>query len=191
MLSLFSDTPSKWVEMVEKDIPTLLVDHAHCERKAAGTALNLMFAYPERVEMVPTLVEIVEDELEHYRAVLSILETRKILFKRIKPSSYGGRLKANVRSDEPDRLVDRLLISGLIEARSCERFKLLAQHLSDRKIAAFMGELFESEARHHTVYIQLAKGLVSEESIKDRLLALSKVEAEIIADPDGLIRIHS
>src|SRR5215475_8185846 len=148
MLDLQCDTPSRWLEQVDRDLPAILIDHAHCEKKAAGTALNLIFAYVENIELCREMTEIVNEELEHFHMVLDLLAKRNIRFRRLTPSSYGRQLNDLVRKQEPQRAVDRLLVAGLIEARSCERFALLKDRLSDRSLADFYGSLFESEARH-------------------------------------------
>ena len=165
MLHLQCDTPDRWLAQVDADLPSILVDHAHCEKKAAGTALNLIFAYVEDVELCREMTEIVKEELEHFHMVLDLLARRGIRFRRLKPSSYGRELNDLVRKQEPQRAVDRLLVAGLIEARSCERFHVLAQHVQDRELAEFYGSLFESEARHHTTYTRLAKDFAPEADV--------------------------
>ncbi len=147
MLSLASESSARWLAQVDQHLPEILIDHAHCEKKAAGVALNLIFAYVDRVELCRELSGIVEEELDHFRQVLDLLERRNIRFKRLAPGGYGRKLNELVRKLEPARAVDRLLVAGLIEARSCERFDLLRRHVQDPELAAFYGSLFESEAQ--------------------------------------------
>lgn len=191
MLSLKSSTSPRWLAQVEANVDEVLIDHAHCEKKAAGTALNLIFAYVDRVELVKALAPIVTEELEHFRLVIDLLESRGVRFRRLKPSNYGGQLADLVRKQEPQKAVDRLLVAGLIEARSCERFALLKDHLSDRSLADFYHGLFESEARHHSTYVQLARLFVDDRQVDRRLDELAAAEAEIIARGDELPRMHS
>lgn len=191
MLSLQSTSSQRWLEQVEKNLPEILIDHAHCEKKAASYAMNLIFAYVENRELCREMTEIVNEELEHFELVLDLLERRKIEFKRLTPSSYGRQLNELVRKSEPDKAVDRLLIAGLIEARSCERFDLLRQHVQDQELSEFYGSLFESEARHHTTYVRLAKAFADDQVVKDRLTELAKLEAEIIESGDPMPRMHS
>lgn len=191
MLNLKSATPAGWLWQVEGSIEELLLDHAHCEKKAAGAAMNLVFAYVDQVPLVTALSEIVVEELDHFRQVLDLLAARGIRFRRLRPSPYGARLGELVRKQEPDRGVDRLLVAGLIEARSCERFGLLRDGLNDAELAAFYGRLFESEARHHATYVRLAALLDSEEAVRRRLDELSEKEAEIIGSGDSAPRMHS
>jgi len=123
--------------------------------------------------------------------VLDLLVRRGIRFRRLKPSSYGRELNDLVRKQEPQRAVDRLLVAGLIEARSCERFHVLAEHVKDAELAEFYGGLFESEARHHTTYTRLAKHFAGEEIVSARLEELATAEAAIIDRGEDLPRMHS
>jgi tRNA-(ms[2]io[6]A)-hydroxylase len=191
MLNLKISTSPDWLATVEANLDEVLLDHAHCEKKAAGTAMNLIFAYVEKVELVKALSEIVVEELEHFRLVIDLVQSRGVRFRRLKPSSYGARLGELVRKQEPQKAVDRLLVAGLIEARSCERFALLKDRLSDRSLAAFYQGLFESEARHHSTYLQLAGLFAGAEEVHARLDELSDAEAAIIDLGDDLARMHS
>ena len=191
MLSLQSPSAERWLRQVDQNLDEILIDHAHCEKKAAGCAMNLLFAYVDRAELCRDLAEIVNEELEHFGQVLELLQRRGIKFRKLSPSNYGRQLNDLVRKFEPDRAVDRLLVAGLIEARSCERFDLLRKHVSDSELAAFYDSLFESEARHHSTYIRLAKMFQSEAKVKQRLQELSALESEIIARGDPLPRMHS
>jgi tRNA-(ms[2]io[6]A)-hydroxylase len=191
MLSLKTPSPKRWLDQVEQHLPDVLIDHAHCEKKAAGTAMNLIFAYVEKPELCRELSAIVKEELEHFELVLSLLARRGIRFRRLPPSGYGRQLNELVAKQEPQKAVDRLLVAGLIEARSCERFDLLRQHVQDRDLAEFYGSLFESEARHHSTYVRLAKLFASEDRVHARLDELAAEEARIIAIGDELPRMHS
>lgn len=191
MLNLHAPTPERWLPQVTARLDELLIDHAHCEKKAAGVAMNLIFTYVEDVEVCRVLSEIVQEELEHFRLVLDLLERRGIAFRRLRPSRYGEKLSLLASKEEPLRAADRMLIAALIEARSCERFGLLRDRLDDRELAAFFGGLFESEARHHATYVRLAKRFVSEEVVRERLAELARREAEIVSEGEGLARMHS
>lgn len=191
MLSLHSATADRWLRQVDEHLEEILIDHAHCEKKAAGCAMNLLFAYVDRGELCRELAEIVNEELEHFGLVLDLLQRRGIRFRKLRPGGYGRQLNDLVRKFEPDRAVDRLLVAGLIEARSCERFDLLRKHIADAELAAFYDSLFESEARHHSTYVRLAKLFASDSAVKSRLEELAALEAEIIARGDPLPRMHS
>jgi len=191
MLHLKGATSPRWLAQVSEHLDLLLIDHAHCEKKAAGTAMNLIFAYVEDEPLCQAMTEIVGEELDHFHQVLDLLRARDILFRRMKPSGYGRRLNDLVRKNEPERAVDRLLVAGLIEARSCERFGLLREELEDRELAAFYDSLFESEARHHATYVRLATAYASEDEVHQRLDELAEAEAQIIAEGEPLPRMHS
>ncbi len=192
MLTLKSPTDRRWLAQVDADLPAILVDHAHCEKKAAGTALNLIFAYGSAsADLSRELSEIVIEEMEHFRLVLDLLQRRGIRFTSQPPGGYGRKLNDLVRKGEPQRAVDRMLIASLIEARSCERFALLRDHVADRELAEFYGSLFESEARHHTTYVRLAMQFADEASVRARLHDLAADEARIIGQGDPLPRMHS
>ncbi len=191
MLNLKSTSPDRWLQQVDNNIEEILIDHAHCEKKAAGCAMNLMFAYIDNQELCREMTEIVNEELDHFHQVLAILNRRGIRFRRLKPSSYGRQLNDLVRKGEPERAIDRILVAGLIEARSCERFDLLRKHIADRELADFYDSLFESEARHHSTYVRLAKSFANDETVKKRLSELAEFEAAIIERGDPLPRMHS
>jgi tRNA-(ms[2]io[6]A)-hydroxylase len=191
MLSLHAPTGSRWLAQVDAGLEEVLVDHAHCEKKAAGVAMNLLFSYVDHVDLARAMTEIVNEELEHFRMVLDLLERRGISFRKLAPSSYGARLHERIRRTEPDKAVDRLLVAGLIEARSCERFSVLADHVSDAELRDFYRSLFESEARHHATYVRLACGFAPEDQVRERLRRLAAEEAGIIAQGDPFPRMHS
>jgi tRNA-(ms[2]io[6]A)-hydroxylase len=191
MLSLQSASATRWFAQVDTSLDEILIDHAHCEKKAAGVAMNLLFSYVDNVALARAMTEIVNEELEHFRLVLDLLERRGIPFRKLSPSSYGQRLHELIRKDEPARAVDRLLVAGLIEARSCERFSLLADHVTDPELRDFYSSLFESEARHHSTYVRLACDFAAEDAVRERLHWLAAAEAAIIATGDPLPRMHS
>lgn len=191
MLNLQSESSQRWLKLIDQHLNEILIDHAHCEKKAAGCAMNLIFAYVDNQELCRELSEIVNEELEHFVMVLDLLDARGIQFRRLKPGSYGRQLNDLVRKSEPERAIDRLLVASLIEARSCERFHLLANRVQDKELADFYGSLFESEARHHTTYVRMAKHFGDDETVRRRLEELSALEAEIINRGDPLPRMHS
>ena len=192
MLGLKCDTERRWLAQVDADLPAILIDHAHCEKKAAGTAMNLIFAYGSLdADIARELADIVVEELEHFRLVLDLLDRRGIRFTSQPPGGYGRKLNELVRKGEPARAIDRLLVASLIEARSCERFALLRDHVPEPELAQFFGSLFESEARHHTTYVRMACHFAPEAEVRDRLAKLADEEARIIAAGDPLPRMHS
>ena len=191
MLHLHSTSPDRWLAQVDKNLKDILIDHAHCEQKAAATAMNLMFDYVENEDLCQEMTEIVTEELEHFHLVLDLIKRRGIRFYKMKPGTYGRKLKDLARRQEPHKAVDRLLIAALIEARSCERFVLLRDHLQDEELSEFYGSLYESEARHHSTYVRLAKDFAPEDEVNARLEELAASEAAIIKEGCELPRVHS
>lgn len=191
MLGLKTTTGSRWLAQVDADLEEVLIDHAHCEKKAARTAMNLLCAYDRHRDLCREMETIVIEELAHFRLVLELLQRRGIAFRQLKPAGYGKNLNRLVRSVEPGRAVDRLLVAGLIEARSCERFSVLKDHIADTELATFYADLFESEARHHGTYLRLARTFAPLEDVDARLEWLAAQEAELIAKGEPLARMHS
>ncbi len=191
MLHLASETPPAWLPRVCEALDEVLLDHAHCEKKAAGAALKLLFSYPHHRFLQEPLAELAREELEHFQQVLALLDRRGVRYATLKPSPYGMALHALVRRDEPDRLLDVLLISALIEARSCERFQILADGVPDPALAELYRSLLACEARHHGLYHELAGGLVPRAVRDARLAILAQAEAEIVARPCDRVRLHA
>ena len=191
MLNLQVETPDRWLNQVDEDLDQVLLDHAHCELSAARTALNLMVAYVLYEPLTVEMTRIINEELDHFHQVLEQLNRLDIDLKRQQPGHYGKRLNALVRSEEPLRGVDRLLIAALIEARSCERFCLLRDHVRDPELADFYGSLFESEAGHYATYVQLAKDFMPSDIVDQRLDELASEEAQIILEGYSRARMHS
>ena len=191
MLNLQVETPDRWLNQVDENLDQVLLDHAHCELSAARTALNLMVAYVLYEPLTVEMTRIINEELDHFHQVLEQLNRLDIDFKRQQPGHYGKRLNALVRSEEPMRGVDRLLVAALIEARSCERFCLLKDHVRDPELADFYGSLFESEAGHYATYVQLAKNFMPSDIVDQRLDELASEEAQIILEGYSLARMHS
>ncbi|HZR82328.1 MAG TPA: tRNA-(ms[2]io[6]A)-hydroxylase [Candidatus Binatia bacterium] len=191
MLSLASETGTAWLERALANVDEILVDHAHCEKKAASTAVSLLFRYPEHGQLLEPLARLAQEELEHFRDVLARLEGRGIALRRQVPSPYAADLLRALRPDEPARAVDTLLCLSLIEARSCERMKLLAGALDDPELRAFYGGLLASEARHHQSYVDLAATLAPVGDVRARLRELALHEADVLASAPALPRLHT
>jgi len=186
-------TPSQesWIEMAIAHLDAILLDHSHCECKAAGVALNLMFRYPARASLVRQLTAIAQEELDHFERVNQWLDRRNIALAPLSSPPYGAQLKSQVRRTEPHRLLDSLLVSALIEARSHERLGLLAQHCGDPELRDFYRELMASEARHYGVYWTLADSYFDRAELQQRLGELSAFESEILSTLHPEPRMHS
>lgn len=190
MLKLASDTDLGWTERVIEHIDELLIDHAHCEKKAAGMAVQLLFRYTQYTFLLEPLSRLAREELSHFEQVLGHLSARGIAFRALKPSPYAGKLRSEVRTFEPAHLMDTLLCCALIEARSCERFKILADAVADESLAAFYRGLLASEARHHQIYLDLAARLAPEGEADARLYELAEHEASVLRDIPRSTRMH-
>lgn len=188
--TLLAPTPVAWYERAARDWQDLLVDHANCEKKAASTALSLIFTYSEDMELTERLSKLAREELRHFEQVQKLMRGLGVPFKRLSPARYGEGLRRAIRRQEPARLLDLLLCGALIEARSCERFIGLVPRLDD-PLASFYGGLAASEARHHMLYLRLAEQRAGEQDWRARLRELAEIEAELATAPDEQFRFHS
>ncbi len=193
-IAAFFDTPTpdEWIREASRRLPELLLDHANCELKAASTALGFIYRYPERTALVRRMSRLAREELRHFEQVRKIMEEMSIPFEHISASRYAGTLRDAVRKNEPDRLLDLLLVGALIEARSCERFAALIPHLPE-ELGKFYAGLLDSEARHFEHYLDFAMSDLQLDEVvcKQRLDELKALEAELITAPDEQFRFHS
>ncbi|MCA9715658.1 MAG: tRNA-(ms[2]io[6]A)-hydroxylase [Myxococcales bacterium] len=205
MLNLASSTEPAWGRWAAANIDEVLLDHAHCEKKAASTAVSLIFRYPERPSLMIPLSRLAREELAHFEQVIGLLRARGREFCRQRPSPYAARLLEAARSEEPARLLDTLLCCALIEARSCERMQRLAEALEATAaeevarapelaplVQLYRG-LLASEARHHATYVELARALelAPEPELRARLHALAEHEAEVLRRAPRVPRMHN
>ncbi|WP_017298988.1 tRNA-(ms[2]io[6]A)-hydroxylase [Nodosilinea nodulosa] len=184
-------TSQAWVDQALANLDLILLDHAQCERKAAGVAMGLINRYPSDAELVKVLTAIAQEELAHFAQVNQWLEQRGIPFRPLPPPPYGAALHQQVRPVEPHRRLDVLLVSALIEARSHERLGLLAQHCPVPELAQFYRSLMASEARHYGAYWVLATGRFLRAEVETRLNSLAATESEILSALHPQPRIHS
>lgn len=193
-IAAFFDTPTpdEWIHAAAERLPELLLDHANCELKAASTALGFIYRYPERTALARRMSRLAREELRHFEQVRKIIEEMSIPFEHLSASRYAGSLRDAVRKNEPERLLDLLLVGALIEARSCERFAALIPHLPD-KLGKFYAGLLDSEARHFEHYLEFANSelQLDEDSREQRLDELKALEAKLISAPDEQFRFHS
>lgn len=191
MLELAAATDPAWASRALGRLGELLVDHAHCEKKAAGTAVQLLFRYPQHALLLAPLSKLAREELVHFEQLLALLAERGLAFGRHRPSPYAGRLRERERTREPERLLDTFLCCALIEARSCERFGLLAEAAEDGVLAGFWKRLLDAEARHHGVYLELARSLAPAAAVTERLRELAQHEAAVLAEARFSGHLHS
>ncbi len=193
-IAAFFDTPTpeEWINEAGQRLPELLLDHANCELKAASTALGFIYRYPERTALVRRMSRLAREELRHFEQVRKIMEEMSVPFEHVSASRYAGSLRDAVRNNEPQRLLDLLLVGALIEARSCERFAALIPHLPE-ELGKFYAGLLDSEARHFEHYLNFAMSDLQLDEVvcKQRLDELKALEAELITTPDEQFRFHS
>ncbi len=182
-------TPQAWLDEAPKHMALLLQDHANCEKKAAGTALNLMYKYNDFTDLQIRLAQLVREEMLHYEQVLELLQKRGQPWQSVSASRYAGGLRQSIRTFEPAAMIDILVVGAFVEARSCERFAALMPYV-DTDLAKFYGYLLKSEARHFMDYLALAETIAGQ-SIQERINIVRKIEQDLILSPDTQMRFHS
>ncbi len=187
------ETPAAWFASAVSELPVLLIDHANCEKKAASTALNLMYRYVDRTDLILEMSKLAREELRHFEQVVAILRDREIVYEQIPSARYAGELRAGVRTHEPAKLIDVLIVSAIVEARSCERFSGLIEVL-DEELSAFYASLLKSEARHFAMYLQLAETeakATGQGAIDNRIDYFLEIDEKLVNMPDPEFRFHS
>lgn len=187
---LLAPTPTRWFDVARERWRELLVDHANCEKKAASTALSLMFTYADDLALADRMSRLAREELRHFEQVQALMQQLGAPHVRMAPSRYAEGLRRAMHRDEPRRLIDLLLCGALIEARSCERFEGLAPRLAD-PLGEFYRGLCAAESRHRSLYLKLTEQRAHDVDWRARLRALAEVEAELATSPDPQFRFHS
>jgi len=186
-------TPDAWLYAARDQLPVLIIDHANCEKKAAATAMNLLYRYIDKPELLRMLSQLAREELLHFEQVLDLMDQRKIDYTHVSPSRYASGMRVDIRNHEPARLIDTLIIGAFIEARSCERFACLAdvvEDCGDEALARYYRFLLKSESRHYEDYLALAE-LYSDEPVDERVAHFAQLEKKLIESPDTEFRFHS
>ena len=182
-------TPAAWIARALQEPAILLIDHANCEKKAASTALNLMYRYTGHYDILHKMSRLAREELRHFEQVIAIMKKRGVPYAHVTASRYAASLHTHIRKQDPHKLVDTLIVGGIIEARSCERFAALAPQL-DPQLQKFYGSLLQSESRHFSDYLALARRY-AEGDITERVAFFLGKERELIEGPDPEFRFHS
>ncbi len=190
-LELASRTSEDWIDQAIRHIDLVLLDHANCEKKAAGNALSLLFRYPANGRLVETLSPLAREELQHFERVHRHLQRLGIPIKPLSAAPYAGRLNQHLRRSEPEHLLDTLLVAAIIEARSHERLGLLGIHAPDPELRQFYLWLAAAEERHWQLYLDLALEQFPADQVQERLDTLLQVEAEILSSLHPEPRVHS
>ena len=187
---LLCQTPDKWLENALDNPVLMLIDHANCEKKAASTALNLIYRYIDNFELMNKMSKLAREEMRHFEQVIGIMKRRNIAYQHVPASRYAAGLRDLARTDDPGKLIDVLIIGAFIEARSCERFARLAPYL-DSELEQFYTSLLKSEGRHYQDYLGLAKKASKDESLGDRIAMFAEAEKQLVEQPDTEFRFHS
>ncbi|HJP02413.1 MAG TPA: tRNA isopentenyl-2-thiomethyl-A-37 hydroxylase MiaE [Planctomycetota bacterium] len=191
MIELAWRTPSEWVGRVAEQPLALLADHAHCELKAASSAQALIARHPDDALLVERLAAMAEEEMQHFSMVTRILHARGGALTRLCANPYAEALLNATKEGRGDTLLDRLVVAGLIEARSLERFRLLEEHLEDRELAALYRDLVPSETAHQGLFFHLARRRVGERAAGERIETLRQREGRLVASLPFSVRVHS
>lgn len=186
---LRSETPDAWVRCALDNPSLMLIDHANCEKKAASTALNLMYRYVDKHELLNKMSKLAREELRHFEQVIAIMKKRGVQYTQLSSARYASGLREGMRTFEPERLIDALIIGAFIEARSCERFAKLAPEL-DAELQDFYLSLLKSESRHFEDYLALAQKY-SPQPITERVAYYADLERKLVESPDQEFRFHS
>ena len=191
MLGLKLPTDPRWANIAEKNIEEILTDHAYCEQKAASTAISLIVGYPEKSELVDKMTALAREEMGHFQMVHNRIMQRGLVLGRERKDAYVGELSTFFPKggDRELRLIHRLLVCALIEARSCERFRVLSENLEDKELSEFYHTLMISEANHYTMFLKLARKYGNREEVDQMWQDLLEYEAEVISKlgTEGLI----
>lgn len=192
MLGLKLPTDPRWVKIVESNIDEILIDHAFCEQKAATNAISILVQYPELTDLVDAMLDLAQEELEHFKMVHAKIKARGNVLGRERRDEYVNELYSFMRKGHKRHivLIDKLLFSALIEARSCERFKVLSENIKDAELASFYHELMESEASHYTMFLKFAKKYANGEDVDKRWKEFLDFEAGVIANYGKKETIH-
>ena len=182
VLELRIPTDPAWTACVLDDFDAFLIDHAACERKASATGMNFVVRYPDRKALLEPMIAFAREELDHFHRVYAIIEARGLTLASDVPDPYIAGLAPWVRTGREERLLDRLVMGGVVEARGCERFGLVAEALEDPELAAFYRDLTRSEARHMGLFHRLARHYFGDAEVRSRTESLLKREGELVAE---------
>jgi tRNA-(ms[2]io[6]A)-hydroxylase len=187
---LASVTDPEWVKVIMANFDAFLIDHASCERKAMAYAMSVVVKYPDRTEIIPELLQVAQDELDHFRDVLELMDQRNLQMSPDESDPYVNQLIKVCRHGRDERLLDRLLVASVVETRGAERFRIIAEALEDPKLKEFYRDLWATEARHGDVFKKMALNYFDEAEIESRSQEIIEAEAKIIAGLEWRPSLH-
>ena len=189
-IDLLVRTSPDWVQNVLQNFDAFLLDHANCERKASAFVMSLVAKYPDRSRLIGTLIDLAQEELDHFRDVYALIEQRGLTLQRDEPDPYIQKLLAHARHGRDERLIDRMLTSSVIEARGAERFQILAETIEDDSLREFYERLWKSETKHAHQFTHLLLKEFNEDIVYPRLEELMAIEAEIVSNLELRPALH-
>ena len=187
---LNSTTDPRWIDVILDNFDTFLIDHASCERKANALLMSMIVKYPDRTEIIPRLIQLAQEELEHFAETYAFMAARGLLLGKDEPDQYVKQLLAAARHGRDERFIDRMLIAAVIEKRGAERFQIVAEHVSDPGLAAFYDKLWKSEVKHAQVFVLMLHKEYSADLINARLNELIELEAQVISGLEFRPALH-
>lgn len=190
MLCLECESNPEWIGVANEHLIDILIDHAHCEKKAAAFALAMINRYPERTRLVKGMIDLAKEELDHFELVVKELESRGVALTHDAGNRYAQMLHENIRKSEPHRLLDSLIVGAFIEARSCERFSLLSEHATTEDMRTLYKGLLASEAGHYRAYTDIAREYFPVDEVRQRLKEFGQIEAAIIRSMTNQPTMH-
>jgi len=190
MLCLKNESNPGWVDVAVQHPIEILVDHAHCEKKAAAFAMSMINRYPEHMRLVKEMIDLAREEMDHFELVVNELEKRGAVLTYDAGNTYANQLQSRIRTHEPKRLLDALIVGAFIEARSCERFSLLADHAPTEEMRELYRSLLASEAGHYRAYTDIAREYFPFDEVKARLDEFGEIEAEIVRGLENKPTMH-
>jgi tRNA-(ms[2]io[6]A)-hydroxylase len=189
-IDVLTTTPADWAQVILQRFDEFLADHANCERKASALAMSLVVKYPERREIIPALIAVAREELEHFEQVYELMRARGLALVKDEPDPYVNALVAHMRHGRSLRLLDRLLVSSVIECRGAERFRIVADALSDPALKDFYATLWKAETKHGHQFVDMALKCFPADAVYPRLEELMRVEAQIVAQLPWRASLH-
>lgn len=190
MLCLECESNPEWIGVANDHLIDILIDHAHCEKKAAAFALAMINRYPQHTRLVKDMIDLAKEELEHFELVVRELEARDVTLTHDPGNRYAQQLHEHIRKAEPHRLLDSLIVGAFIEARSCERFSLLSEHATTEDMRALYRSLLASEAGHYRAYTDIAREYFPVEEVRQRLKEFGSIEAAVIRSMTNQPTMH-
>ncbi len=189
-IDVLVNTSPAWVKTVEQNFDAFLLDHANCERKASAMAMSFVVKYPDRHAMIPALIDLAREEIEHFKEVYVICAARGLTLQKDEPDRYVKQLLDAARHGRDERLIDRMLIASVIECRGAERFGLLARELSDETMREFYARLWKAELKHGHLFVHLLLKEFDEQMVYPRLHELLELEAGIVSGLEFRAALH-